>query len=110
MARQKHGSFLFDVDSKYLGLIGAIIQQAIVEYKKAYKKLSKDLNEYNYGKFITERLFFENKCNGYIDEDLAKYIYEKAKQEAEEQIQKDKVLSTNNYIKSMDEYHKNDSQ
>ena len=110
MARQKHGAFLFDVDSKYLGLIGAIIQQGIIAYKKSYKILSKDLNEYNYGKFITERLFFENKCYGYIEEDFAEYIYEKAKQEAEGQIEKDKVILTNKYIKYMDEYHKIDSQ
>lgn len=110
MRRLKNGSSMFDLDSKYLGLIGAIIQQAIIEYKRAYKKLTKELNEYNYGKFVTERLFFENKCGGYIDEELAKYVYEETIRQAEKQVQKDKVILTNNYIKSMDEYHKNVSQ
>jgi hypothetical protein len=105
MGKNKHGLYLYDESENYIGLIGAVIQQAVSEYKIAYKKLSKDNNEINYGKFVTERLFFINKCNGYIDEELSTYVYERAIKEAEEQISEQDVIKTNNYIKKMDKYH-----
>lgn len=90
-------------DFGYLGLLGAIIHQAVKDYGKTYKKLVKEKNKSNYDKFSASRLFFINGCNGFLDPDFSKYIYEKAQKNIEEEFTEKQVKITNEYIKSMDE-------
>ena len=89
-------------DFGYLGLLGAILQQAVKDYESSYKKLVKEKNKSNYNKFFASRLFFVNGCNGYVDPDLAKYVYEKAVKNTEELFTEKEVKFTNEYIKIMD--------
>ena len=93
-------------DFGYLGLLGAIMQQAVKDYENAYKRLVKEKSVANYNKFVASRLFFTNGCNGYLDPDFAQYIYEKAVENTEELFTKKQVKFTNEYIQSMDNQNK----
>ena len=85
--------------SGYTGLLGAILNQAVKELQKNYSKLIKNRNNENYIKFKSSRLFFEKDCNGYCEEELSKYILEKAMKIEEEKYSENDINVTKKYIK-----------
>jgi hypothetical protein len=86
-------------DAGYLGLIGAVIHQAVKDYQDSYKTFANHQCIENYHEFKRNSIFFEHKCNGYIDEYLSDYIYEKAKTDVEKEIPKEKLDKIKKFIK-----------
>lgn len=84
--------------SGYTGLLGAILYQAVKELQSNYGKLLKERNIENYREYKKSRLFFEKDCNGYCEEELSKYILEKALKLEEEKHSTKDVTTTKNYI------------
>lgn len=85
--------------SGYTGLLGAILNQAVKDLQKSYGKLIEDIQEQNYYSFKINCLFFERDCNGYCEQELSKYIFEKALKFEEENHNKNKVKFAKEYIK-----------
>lgn len=88
--------------SGYTGLLGAILNQAVKELQSNYGKLLKERNIENYNDYKRSRLFFEKDCNGYCEEELSKYILEKALKIEEEKHSEKDIITTKNYIKLKD--------
>lgn len=89
--------------SGYDGLIGALLNYAVKDLQSSYKKLYKEKNKDNYFKFKAQCLFFERNCNGYIDPELSRYIYEKALRIIDNEYKNKEVEEVKNYIKLMEQ-------
>ena len=85
--------------SGYTGLLGAVLHEAVKDLQRDYSNLIKELSIENYGKYKASRLFFERDCNGYCEEELSKYILEKAIKIVEEKYNEKEVRTVRNYIK-----------
>lgn len=91
-----------DISVGYIGLIGAIIRQAMKDYKQSYARLVMCKDDKSYWKFNSDRLFFINNCNGYTNNQMSSYLYEKAQQEAEKPFSNSEIRFINEYIRMKD--------